>query len=130
MARKKELTTSSKYVKSRTSAQFRNSITYINEQIKDTKQLLARKEYAEGGGKNIERVDLENGVRKLQDLKNEIKGSAKEAEVQAARDSIEALFKTFKPEIIKKIAASYKNNNLQNSKAGIEALKKSLDSLD
>jgi len=112
------------------SAQFRNSITYINEQIKDTKQLLARKEYAEGGGKNIERVGLEDGVRKLQDLKNEIKGSAKEAEVQAARDSIEALLKTFKPEIIKKIAASYKNKNLQNSKAGIEALKKSLNSLD
>ena len=121
MARKKELTTSSKYVKSRTSAQFRNSITYINEQIRDTKQLFARKEYTESGVKNIERVDLEDGVRKLQDLKNETKGSAKEAEVQAARDSIEALLKAFKPETIKKIAASYKGNNLQNSKAGIEA---------
>lgn len=119
MARKKELTTSSKYVKSRTSAQFRNSITYINEQIRDTKQLFARKEYTDV--KNIERVDLEDGVRKLQDLKNETKGSAKEAEVQAARDSIEALLKAFKPETIKKIAASYKGNNLQNSKAGIEA---------
>ena len=54
MARKKELTTSSKYVKSRTSAQFRNSITYINEQIRDTKQLFARKEYTESGVKNIE----------------------------------------------------------------------------
>jgi monoamine oxidase len=129
MAKRKEQI-SNKYTKNRKSVQYRNSIISINEQIKDAKQLLARKEYVEGNAKAIEREDLEDGVRKLQELKAEIKDSAKDAEVQNVRESIDALLKAFKPDLIKKIATSYKASTIQNSRAGIEALKKSLNSTD
>lgn len=115
------------------SVQFRTSISYINNRIKAAKQLLSRKEYTEqvgGVGKNLERSALEEDIKKLLAIKETIKASAKEAEVQTLRDSIDFTMKAFKPELIKKIAATYKVNSLEADKDIISALKKSLNSLD
>lgn len=115
------------------SVQFRTSMSYINNRIKAAKQLLSRKEYTEqvgGVGKNLERSTLEEDIKKLLAIKETIKASAKEAEVQTLRDSIDFTMKAFKPELIKKIAATYKVNSLEADKDIISALKKSLNSLD
>jgi len=115
------------------SVQFRTSIAYINERIKAAKQMLSRKEYIEqvgAVGRNLERNTLEEDIKKLLGIKETIKASAKEAEVQMLRDSIDFATKAFKPELIKKIAASYKVSSLENDKDIINALKKSLNSID